>query len=74
MFGLSEDDGYTIIFNKVWNIWGTQYDQNKTGDVLRVTVQPRTTTDSLEKLTYEIDKSGKITLHWGTMAIDFTVK
>jgi hypothetical protein len=73
LFGLAEDDGYTIIFNKAWNIWGTQYDQNKGQDVLRVTVKPRTTTDSQEKLTYLIDKSGKVTLLWGTMAVDFKV-
>src|SRR3954447_23783089 len=28
LFGLGVNDDFTLIFNKAWNIWGTQYDQN----------------------------------------------
>jgi hypothetical protein len=74
LFGIQEGDGYTLIFNKAWNIWGTNYDANKEQDALRVKVKPRTTKTSQEQLTYTIDKKGKVTLLWGTMAIDFDVK
>ena len=74
LFGLQGDDGFTLIFNKNWKIWGTQYDANKEQDALQVTVKPRTAKTSQELLTYTIDKKGKVTMQWGTMAVDFDVK
>ena len=74
LFGLWGDDGFTLIFNSASKIWGTQYDQNKDKDVLRVNVKPRTTTTTQEQLVYSIDKTGLVTMLWGTMAVDFTVK
>ena len=74
MFGLWGTDGYTIIFNKAWNIWGTNYEQNKAKDVLKVTVKPGVAKKLQEKLTYKIDKSGKVSLLWGTMIISFQVQ
>jgi hypothetical protein len=74
MFGKWTDQGFVIIFNKNWKIWGTTYEQNKDADVLSVIVKPGTNTVSAEKLLYLIDKSGKVSLLWGTMQIDFTVK
>src|SRR2546421_10083513 len=38
LFGVMGDNGYTLIFNKNWNIWGTMYDQNKDKDVIQVKV------------------------------------
>lgn len=74
LFGLWGDDGFTIIFNKAYNIWGTQYDDNKDKDALRVVVRPHHTDASQERLTYLIDKSGKVTLLWGTGVLDFNVQ
>ncbi|MFL5740439.1 MAG: DUF2911 domain-containing protein [Flavisolibacter sp.] len=74
LWGLWGDDGYTLIFNSAYSIWGTQHDENKDKDVLKVVVRPRTTKDSQERLTYTIDKNGTVTMRWGTMAIDFHVK
>ena len=68
------DNGYTLIFNKNWNIWGTMYDQNKDKDVIQVKVNPTTSPDSVERLIYHIDPSGKVTMQWGTMVISFNVK
>ena len=74
LFGLWTDEGFNIMFNSATNIWGTQYAANKDKDVLQVTVKPRFTSTSQEQLLYTIDKSGKVTLLWGNMAVDFTVK
>jgi Cu/Ag efflux protein CusF len=74
LFGLQTDAGFTLIFNKAYQIWGTQYDQNKDKDALRVAADVKTTDATQEKLTYTIDKSGLVNLSWGNMAVSFTVK
>lgn len=74
LFGLWADSGYTLIFNKAYQIWGTQYDQNKDSDALRVAADVKTDNASQEKLTYNIDKSGLVTMNWGNMVVSFTVK
>jgi hypothetical protein len=74
LFGLWGDDGYTLIFNKAYNIWGTEYDKNKDQDALKVVVRPRQTNKPQEQLVYTISKNGDVSLLWGTMAIDFQVR
>lgn len=74
LFGVSEGKQFTLIFNKAWNIWGTNYEKNKEQDVLRVPVKIEKAKSSKEKLTYTIDKNGKVNLVWGTMLIPFKVK
>lgn len=73
LFGLWADNGYTLIFNKAYQIWGTQYDQNKDKDALRVAADVKSADTSKETLTYTIDKSGLVTLLWGNMVVNFTV-
>lgn len=74
LFGLWTDAGYTLIFNKAYQIWGTQYDENKDKDALRVAATVKTTDVPKETLTYTIDKSGLVDLYWGNMDISFTVQ
>lgn len=74
LFGLWTDDGYTLIFNKAYQIWGTQYDQNKDKDALRVAANVKFSDASQEKLTYTIDKSGLVNLLWGNMIVSFNVQ
>ena len=74
MFGIWRNDGFTIIFNSAWDIWGTRYKQNKDKDVLKVVVKPVTTKDSQEQLTFTIDKSGLVTMRWGTLSVGFHVE
>ena len=74
LFGLGVNDDFTLIFNKAWNIWGTQYDQNKEQDALRVPVKSKITKTNQELLTYAIDKDGKVTMLWGNMEVKFKVK
>lgn len=74
LFGLWTDSGYTLILNKAWQIWGTQYDQNKDKDALQVAATVKNTDAAQEQLTYTIDKSGLVNLLWGNMIISFDVK
>ena len=73
LFGLWNEGGYTIIFNKAYQIWGTQYADHKEEDALRVPGNVKTTDKIQEKLTYTIDKTGVVNLLWGNMDISFTV-
>jgi len=74
LFGLWTEAGYTLIFNNAYQIWGTQYSDNKDKDALRVPAKVKTTDKIQEKLTYTIDKSGMVDLLWGNMDISFTVQ
>jgi hypothetical protein len=74
LFGLWNDDGYTLIFNKAYQIWGTQYEQNKDKDALRVKADVKTTDKTQETLTYTLDKSGAVNLLWGNMVVSFKVQ
>jgi len=74
LFGLWDDKGYTLIFNKAYQIWGTQYKDHDTEDALRVAANVKNTDKVQEKLTYTINKSGQVSLLWGKMDISFNVK
>lgn len=74
VFMVDNGDKWDVIFNKNWKIWGTQYDQNKDADVLRVTVPAAKAPSFTEKLTYTISKDGVVTLTWGDKQVNFHVK
>lgn len=74
LFMLDNGSTWTIIFNKNWNIWGTQYEANKSGDVLHVDVTPGEPSAFAEKLAYSITNGGKVSMVWGNRQIDFMVK
>jgi hypothetical protein len=74
LFGIAGDNDFTLIFNTAWNLWGTQYNDNKTKDALRVQVKKRKSKKFLEKLTYTIDKNGKVNMIWGNLDVEFKVK
>ncbi|SKB50303.1 Protein of unknown function [Parapedobacter luteus] len=74
-YGLSSiPDQYstTLIFNKVWDQWGTRYDES--ADVLRVAATPTNSDESREQFTITADKTGTVALLWGTWRVPFTVK
>lgn len=74
MFGLQGEKDFSIIFNKEWKIWGTQYNQHKEKDALRITANQVFNQPIQELLTYTINADGRVTLQWGTMMVDFTVQ
>jgi hypothetical protein len=63
---------WTLIFNKKWQKPGTEYSEAE--DALRVTVKPGKAAAFSEKMTFTIDKAGKVALIWGDTLVPFTVK
>ena len=72
LFTIAEKDEWTIIFNKTWKQWGA-YEYKEADDVLRVKVKPSKAGTFAEKMTFNIDKKGVVTLLWGDLKVDFTV-
>lgn len=72
LYSIPGENEWVIIFNKTWKQWGTNY--KETDDALRVTVKPAKSAAATEKMTFTIDKSGKVTLLWGDVAVAFMVK
>jgi len=72
-FTLDNGNDYTLIFNKTSKQWGA-YSYKQADDALRVNVKPGKSDTSVEKLTYTISKAGVVSLTWGTLKVDFTVK
>lgn len=71
IYSIPGAEEWTIIVNKKWQGWGTQYDESQ--DVFRFTVKPGKAPKFTEKMTFDIDKSGKVSLLWGDQKVDFTV-
>src|SRR5690606_1656138 len=72
LYTLPGETESTIIFNKTWEQWGTQYNQGD--DVLRVQTQTKMGNPTVEQFTISADKSGLVTLAWGDAVIDFMVE
>lgn len=70
---MDNGDDYTLIFNKTSKQWGA-YSYKQADDALRVNVKPGKSDSSVEKLNYTISKAGVVSLTWGTLKVDFTVK
>jgi hypothetical protein len=73
LFTISGKDEWTIIFNKTWNQWGA-FNYKDADDVLRVKVKPGKTKEFAEKMTFVVNKNGKVSLLWGNVQVDFTVQ
>jgi hypothetical protein len=73
LFTIMNGDEWTIIFSKTWNQWGA-FSYKDADDALRVKVKAEKAKSFAEKLTYAIDKSGKVTLMWGDKQVEFKVK
>lgn len=72
LYTIPGEDEWTIILNKTWKQWGTVYKMEE--DVLRVKVKPGKAKSFYEKMTFAIDKTGKVSLMWGDTQVDFDVK
>ena len=73
LFTIMNGDEWTIIFSKTWKQWGA-FSYKDADDALRVKVKADKTKAFAEKLTYMIDKSGKVALMWGDKQVEFKVK
>ena len=72
LYTIPGEKEWTIIFNKTWNQWGTNYKQED--DALRVKVKPGKTSAFNEKLTFAIADNGTVSIMWGDTQVDFRVK
>ena len=72
LYTLPNEKEWTVIFNKSWNQWGTKYSESD--DQLRITVKPEKSESFQEKLTFDISKSGEVSLEWGDTEVEFEVK
>ena len=72
LYSIPGKDEWTLIFNKTWKQWGTNY--TEADDALRVNVKPGKAPAFTERMTFNVDKSGKVSLLWGNEKVDFTVQ
>jgi hypothetical protein len=72
LYSLNDGDDWTIIFNKTWNQWGTNY--TEADDYMRVKVKGGKAPQFSERMTFTIGKDGKISLLWGDKEVDFKVE
>lgn len=73
LFTIPNKEEWVIIFNKTPNQWGA-YKYKEADDVLRVKVKPGKAPQFTERMTFTVDKSGKVSLLWGNVDVDFKVQ
>ena len=71
LYTIPGEKTWTIIFNKTWEQWGTEYKESD--DVLRVQVTPAKAPDFVEMLKFVIEKDGRVLLFWGDTSVAFQV-
>ena len=77
LFTIPSEKEWTIIFNSVPDQWGAyKYDEAK--DALRISVQPKASTQFSERLTFQVsgDNSGEggISLMWENVKINWSMR
>ena len=73
LFTIVNGDEWTVIFNTKWAQTGA-FNYKEADDALRVKVKGGKTKAFSEKMTFAINKSGKVSLMWGDRQVDFDVK
>lgn len=73
LFTLVNGDEWTIIFNKTWDQWGA-FNYKEADDALRIKVKAKKADPFSEKMTFAINKDGKVALTWGDKLVEFKVK
>jgi len=61
-----------LIFNKVWDKSGSQYDEKE--DALRLTADNAIGKTGGERMKFDISPLGQVTLSWGSYAVSFTIR
>lgn len=72
LYSIPGEKKWTVIFNKTWNQPGTKYTEGE--DTLRVEVDTQKAPQFTEKMTFQVNKDGMVTLMWGDKAVSFAVK
>jgi hypothetical protein len=72
LWSIPGKDEWVMIFNKNSKNWGTKYPEGE--DALRINVKPGKAPSFTERMTFTVDKSGKVSLLWGNEEVDFKVQ
>lgn len=72
MYSIPGEKEWVIIFGKKSNVSADKHVE--ADDALRIKVKPVKAAAFTEKMTFTIDKSGKVALVWGDIQVPFTVK
>jgi hypothetical protein len=73
LFTLVNGDEWTFIFNKTWDQFGA-FGYKEADDALRVKVKAKKADPFSEKMTFTVNKDGKVALAWGDRLAEFKVK
>lgn len=71
LYTIPGEKTWTVIFNKSWEQWGTEY--KETDDALRVQVTPAQAPEFVEMMRFVIEKNGRVLLFWGDTVVAFQV-
>ena len=71
LYTIPGEKTWTIIFNKTWDQWGTEY--KEADDVLRVQVSPQMAPEYSERMRFVIEADGRVLLFWGDIVVGFNV-
>jgi hypothetical protein len=78
MYAIPAESEWIIIINSEIPRWGINRDGSTTfnteKDVLRLNIKPTKTAEFTEKMTFNIDESGKIGFMWGDVKLEIPVK
>ena len=72
LYSIPGEHETTLMFNKVWNQWGTKYEANE--DALRVSVSNGTSSNAQEQFKISATPEGTVSLEWGEYVVPFKVK
>lgn len=72
LFTIPNDKQWTIIINKVWDLWGS-YDYDISKDVMRLDVAPYELEKHVEKMTFSVAKDN-ISFKWEKLGFDLSVR
>ena len=73
LYTIPGENEWTVIFNKKSTLWGSD-GYSESDDALRLVTKPTKAPAFTEKMTFAIDKSGKVALMWGDTEVDFMVE
>ena len=73
LFTVKNGNDWTVIFNKTWNQWGA-FNYKEADDVFRVPAKSSKSSQFAEKMSFDVNSKGEVTLLWGDNKVEFTVQ
>ena len=73
LYTIPGENEWTVIFNKKTNLWGSN-GYSEADDALRFTAKPTKSKAFTEKMTFNINKGGLVSLMWADVQVDFKIE